>query len=645
MPALEALEPRRVLNAGVPFSPAPSAAIVGATLMVDGTDGPDRIWIMPSQQPGTVRVFHDGALLGTYGPVAEIEVHGLDGDDTIVVGLGVTLPARLDGGAGNDRLRGGGGADIVLGGGGDDLLVGTPNRDALDSGTGSNRVVVPQSMGVIRVGPSVTTGEAIRDLSRSYSLQRLSPFAGATTGPIVVDRADLQDPRIVDLLRQTYEAGQTVALVDANADDAERLRGLLDHQGGTGWADENSQAALVAFRKTDLEGGRTHHSMDVVLPRQTDPNAIPLGAGSRASDEMVTEMMSGLFSATPVVPEAPPGDSPTNNLLNLADSYESSVVTTGGFGTQVQIANTVWAARSFENSKDLYYVLQEVDFHEDRIAGNYNYQRFPILAGWLQSWSNSASNSLTNVSTSPNEINLIQPGPQTTMEAKTVTSGVSESYGGSIGINMSQGLNALLSGGVTISNTESTVVPPVNINFNSNLESGQTQWSYSVNSPPLGKSETISFYNQWIWEVAFSAYSSNPTDLSFGSTAQLDTGYIVFLAVPGKPNISLPASVNSSVPLPFGQTFKLTPPTVTAANPTSVKAGDEFVITGTAMYPALITGVLIGGTPLPPSNYKAVSATELTIIAPDMPGEDLPVVVQTTKGNSNDNVTVTITSN
>ena len=64
---------------------------------------------------------------------------------------------------------------------------------------------------------------------------------------------------------------------------------------------------------------------------------------------------------------------------------------------------------------------------------------------------------------------------------------------------------------------------------------------------------------------------------------------------------------------------------------------------GSAFYPSLVTSVLVGGTPLAPTQYSVVSDTKIAVVAPAQFGVfPQAVVVQTTQGVSNDNVTVTI---
>jgi hypothetical protein len=326
--------------------------IVSDTLVVEGTPDDDRILIRATRRPDTVRVVFNGRDLGRYGPVAKIVVHAGDGDDTVLLDPEVELPAELHGGSGNDHLRGGSGPDLIFGEDGDDVLVGTPGRDALDGGPGHNRLVVREPMGEIQVGPSAA-GDALRILSGAYTLRPLS----TEVGPIIVGGGDLRDAGIADLLKTSYQAGHAIALAGAGADDAELLRGPLGHTSGGRWDASIAPADLVAFRRATRPDGRTHESTSVLLPRVALEPLTPAQARQfgRDADTHAVEWLSGVFSATPVVPGLPPGDSgncpgsPANCLQSLANSYQSKVLGGDSLGDQVQVVNIVWGARSFTN--------------------------------------------------------------------------------------------------------------------------------------------------------------------------------------------------------------------------------------------------------------------------------------------------------
>jgi ELWxxDGT repeat protein len=77
----------------------------------------------------------------TAADIESIEVFLGDGNDRAVVASSVSVPAKLDGGAGNDYLKGGRGDDILLGGPGKDLLMGNQGRDLMIGGAGRDRLV------------------------------------------------------------------------------------------------------------------------------------------------------------------------------------------------------------------------------------------------------------------------------------------------------------------------------------------------------------------------------------------------------------------------------------------------------------------------------------------------------------------------
>src|SRR5262249_19157311 len=163
-----------------------------------------------------------------------------------------------------------------------------------------------------------------------------------------------------------------------------------------------------------------------------------------------------VFSATPVVPERPVGDSPQQDLLQLASSYETNLKTSNSAGDQLQVVNMVWAARSFAQMQDYYYVRQEID------AGIGSFlppPRFEPLVNVTDAWGVfSFLSAIAGPAAAPT---VIQTGPETTMETTTETTGVNFSIGGSVGYNQAQGLNATFSFGLTIIDTKTTTIPPV----------------------------------------------------------------------------------------------------------------------------------------------------------------------------------------
>jgi hypothetical protein len=604
-PCVESLEQRLALSA------SPRAAIVGDTLMITGTPGPDRIGIAPTKLPGTVRVVFDGKVLGSYGPVANIDVNAGAGNDTVTVDPRITLPTRLDGGAGNDRLRGGSGPNVLLGEDGNDTLIGNPSRDTLDGGPGLNRQVSLKSLGVIQVAPSVS-GAALRSLSGAYTLMPLQ-----VAGPAVVGAADLRNGRIANLLRNDYDGGQTVALTNATPDTAAALASMLGYPTSVAFPAGVSRADLVTFRKID-QGGRTTFSTSILLPVAKVP-ATPAQrlAGNQANNQTVRTFLAGVFTATPSLAAPPPSADPGSNLVDLAHAYQSWVLVPNSNGTSAQVVDTVYGARSFTNQEDFFYVDQEIDF--DNPSGLTSVNGSSQILPW--------SSSTPGLLKPPV---LAQASPQSNPGTTSVTSGVSQSIGGSIGWSSNQGLNVSVSGGVTFTNSTTTTYPPIEITYAALLSNGVSTWRYNYANPNPAYT-SASFHDSWIWLVPFSAYSPNQTSFTFLSEAD---------AVNGDQRFG--ATDRPIVPLPFGDTFQLGSPTVTGVSTPTVKPGDTFTIEGKALYPSTVQAVLIGGQALNTGNFTSVSDTEIQVVVPNTPGSSLPVVVKTSLGLSNTDVTINI---
>lgn len=612
---IEALGARLVLaNAG-----GAAITLAGQVLTIEGTNGPDRVAISPARPAGAIRVAVNGSSR-VYDGVGSLVVRVGGGDDVVNVDRRITLPARIEGGVGNDRIRAGAGPEVVLGGDGDDTLIGTGGRASLDGGGGRDRIVLARPLGTIRVGRSAS-GEAARILGKGYGLAPLAGSGGSYTGPVVVGAADLDDGGVVAQLRASYAAGQTVAITNATPREAERLRVLVGQDAPVGWAADIPRADLVAFRKSAIDGSRSQSEATVVLPRVdatpgTALSAREARAGRNEADAGLLGRLTTVFAATPTV-AAPPSGVP--NLLNLTSVYESKSIQTDTIGDQLQVVNQVYGARSFLNSSDFYYVLQEVDLH-------LNATRPSVLSG-------QSTNTIVSPSTAPT---VIQSSPQSTQKSTSVTSGVSTTIGGSIGFNEAQGFNASISGSVTISNSVTTTYPPISLANATDLAAGVPRWDMSILAVPATPGETDDFYNQWIWQVPFTAYAAGQTSLAYNTQAALYTRN----ESPITPAVTI--NLDATVPVPFGDTFTLLGPTVTSVSKSVVDEGATFTIAGTGLYPSLVTGVLIGGTPLPAANYQVVSDKEITVIAPARAGLFDPVVVQTTQGVSNDNVTISI---
>jgi Ca2+-binding RTX toxin-like protein len=143
---------------------AVAAAESSVNVVLAGSPGDDRITIelsadgtayeiesaTPLEVGGTVCTRPEKrleALRCEAAAIAGFEINTGAGDDTVILGRTVPVPATIRGGEGDDVLTGGAGPDKLIGGpgddelngrGGNDLLLGGPGDDVLNGGSGQN---------------------------------------------------------------------------------------------------------------------------------------------------------------------------------------------------------------------------------------------------------------------------------------------------------------------------------------------------------------------------------------------------------------------------------------------------------------------------------------------------------------------------
>jgi Ca2+-binding RTX toxin-like protein len=127
-------------------------------LVLAGTSGEDRITIELSEDGRSYEIASDAPLevggsvcthpekqadelLCEATTIAGFEVNTGAGDDVVVLGRTVPVPATIRGGDGDDVLIGGAGADKLVGGPGNDELVGRAGDDLLIGGAGNDRLM------------------------------------------------------------------------------------------------------------------------------------------------------------------------------------------------------------------------------------------------------------------------------------------------------------------------------------------------------------------------------------------------------------------------------------------------------------------------------------------------------------------------
>ncbi len=111
-----------------------AVGVVDGDLYVAGTNGNDVLEIV-TDGGGTVQVYRDQQLIGSFGDVTgTVVINGFGGDDVIEVTQQTSLPTLISGGDGNDSITGGSGRDQIDGGAGQDLIYGRNGSDVLIGG-------------------------------------------------------------------------------------------------------------------------------------------------------------------------------------------------------------------------------------------------------------------------------------------------------------------------------------------------------------------------------------------------------------------------------------------------------------------------------------------------------------------------------
>lgn len=111
-------------------------------LVVNGTNGDDRIFIQLIDRGRRIRVKLNGDVIGEFNEssVSRIVANGLAGDDLIHLDAALDKPSDLHGDEGNDRLYGGRGDDMLYGGAGNDHLHGRRGNDWLYGESGHDHL-------------------------------------------------------------------------------------------------------------------------------------------------------------------------------------------------------------------------------------------------------------------------------------------------------------------------------------------------------------------------------------------------------------------------------------------------------------------------------------------------------------------------
>lgn len=150
-PLIENLEQRQLLA---------SAVLSSGTLTVTGDTGRSNWLYVEAPNSTTIQAKYNGVIKSfSRSAVSRIVVRGGSYNDYFGLNTGITVPAQIYGGAGNDTVWSSNGNDTIYGGtgndslngrGGDDYLLGEDGNDTLDGGTGTDRYSAGSGTNVTR---------------------------------------------------------------------------------------------------------------------------------------------------------------------------------------------------------------------------------------------------------------------------------------------------------------------------------------------------------------------------------------------------------------------------------------------------------------------------------------------------------------
>lgn len=209
----------------------PSPVVPGQTdLLVGGTPGNDRIVVNPGGA-GAVQVIVNGQRFDGYSPTGHVVVYGYAGDDSLQIAGGVTVPAEVYGGDGNDTIKGGNIANILVGGAGNDQILGGNARDLIIGGAGADSINGNAQDDVLVASSTIYDGSrsslnaimAEWTSTNSYATRVLHLTLGSTgagdialNGDVKLNNAALDDDHAVDSL--TGGSGSDLFVLDFGSD-------------------------------------------------------------------------------------------------------------------------------------------------------------------------------------------------------------------------------------------------------------------------------------------------------------------------------------------------------------------------------------------------------------------------------------------
>jgi hypothetical protein len=207
------------------------------------------------------------------------------------------------------------------------------------------------------------------------------------------------------------------------------------------------------------------------------------------------------------------GATTSNDLTQLASAF----VEQSNFsycGNRYQIAHFVYSCHSYATGEDWFYVQQQCVFNGSGAYKAKEVKSNQERKGWYMD-NIEIDTTMQGYDDNAAAVGMLQSNPETANNVETVTSGVSFTIGGDVGVS-STGPSGKISGGVTINNSKTISVKDCEVVNKSNDRTNNAHWNYifkrcntigymlyaALTDPPKLSVNSFQPVNQWIWRTA-----------------------------------------------------------------------------------------------------------------------------------------------
>jgi hypothetical protein len=505
-----------------------------------------------------------------------------------------------------------------------------PNTDSRESCDRTEAAFVALCGPLGPIGTSASAaGGAMDLLRRDFQVVPIEQTAASVfPSHLVIGPADLNDPKVIALLKRSYGFGKTVAIVGATKDAAGRFHGLLRPGEKANCQPATGHATIPLY---GLQRSRYR-----VPPQHSSYCLVNLDPQARAEDRRWLRLRFGPTPPQPAAGTVTTTDNSTQFLTDLATathcSIKSSTTTpngptiTGAIGADLY----VYTMRDFTDTgcgscKDQgadYYLVQDNLIYTTSVS---SVNEFFVFAPGL---GEAPPNEFFPITSSFVSLEFTDP-PTTTSYESEYSNSLSFTAQGSVGLSAA-GPNVTVGGSVTTNNSTTYSVPPTTILNQSNILTSVPQWTFKPQNLPLNTDFQVN--PTWTWFIPRDAYPKGGTG-SDGIDFQNDPG------LAGNGVLQGQIEQICFVPVPFSA-WTVNPPLLTSLAPASTASnGGVFTITGQYLYPGSVVSVLIGGIAVPLStNVDLVDDTTIEVTVPGglgLAAGTYPVQVNTQFNNEN----------